>query len=359
MKIAIPSHIARDYGAHLRRAYPDADIIPLAIHRRESPFRKVLRRCAEYGLPYHTYERLQPWIGRRPSFSFSLDGKPLSAPASDVQGLLATWMMEYDSLKQLLPLLPGLRWLHSTKSGVEHLPGECLGNRSLTVTASRGAHSRRIAEFVMGLIYCFGKNYLGHRALQQKRRWDQLPSLDIEGKQVAVLGAGSIGREVARKARAGGMRVSGVSLRGRPDRLFERVYLPEQLGDALRGADFIVVCLPLTRETTGFIGAEALARMKRTAYLINIARDRIVDREALVRALRTGALAGAAIDAVADDFLPRSHPYYRLDNLLITHHCAYRGETPAAALLGRFEENLGRFLAGEPLIDTIDPEKGY
>lgn len=349
----------QSHGGRLTRLAPALEFVPLRIERRVSMARTLLRRTAERCMPYGAYAPLQDWMAGGASYRFFTGSRRLESPLPEVQGLLATWLMDRECLGTLLPLLPGLRWLHSTKSGVDHLPEELLKGGEISVTASRGVHSGLIAEFVIGLVYCFSKGFLEHRELQERRTWGQFPSLTVEGKTMGVLGMGGIGREVARRARANGMRVYGLNRQGREDALFDRVYSAPGISEVLGESDFVAVCLPLTRHTRGMIGAAELRCMKKGAFLINIARDHIVDEVALVAALRKRDIAGAAVDVVSNDYLPRNHPFYSLGNVLITHHCAYRGEAPSAALMEIFEENLKRFAKGEPLEGRVDLSAGY
>ncbi|MCC6347295.1 MAG: D-2-hydroxyacid dehydrogenase [Nitrospirales bacterium] len=359
MKILVPEHFVQSYGGCLSRLDPALELIPLRIERRESAGRTFLRRAAERCMPYAAYAPLRDRLVRGSSYRFFAGLRRVGGPLPEMRGLLATWRMDRECLDSLLPLLPGLQWLHSTKSGVDHLPEELLKERRITVTASRGAHSPLIAEFVMGLVFCFSKGFLGHRELQERRVWGELPSRAVEGKTMGVLGTGSIGREVARRARANGMRVYGLNRQGRGEEAFDRVYAAAGLGEVLGSSDFVAVCLPLTRHTRGMIGSPELRCMKENAFLINIARDSIVDEAALVAALRKKGIAGAAVDVVGNDSLPRNHPFHSLKNVLITHHCAYRGEAPAAALVEIFGENLKLFARGEPLVGRVDLAVGY
>ncbi|MFO0752890.1 MAG: D-2-hydroxyacid dehydrogenase [Thermodesulfovibrionales bacterium] len=359
MKILVPDHLMQSRGGCLGGLDPSLELVPLRIERRRPPARTLLSRAVERCLPYAACASLREWLAQGSSYRFFAGARRIESPLPEIRGLIATWRMDRECLGSLLPLLPGLLWLHSTKSGVDHLPEELLRAGEVAITASRGAHADLIAEFVMGLVYCFSKGLLGHRALQERRAWGELPSRAVEGKTMGVLGTGSIGREVARRARANGMRVCGLNRQGRGDELFDRVHAAPEIGEVLGESDFVAVCLPLTRSTRGMIGAAELRSMKKSAFLINVARDAIVDEAALIAALRKREIAGAAVDAVGNDHLPRNHPFYTLENVLITHHCAYRGESPASALMEIFEENLKLFAQGEPLVGRVDLSAGY
>jgi D-2-hydroxyacid dehydrogenase (NADP+) len=183
---------------------------------------------------------------------------------------------------------------------------------------------------------------------------------ELEGQTIGIVGFGKIGQEVARLAEAFRMRV--VALRRDPSRGGPpgvALWPPDRLGDLLECSDFVVVAVPLTDETSRLIGEEALRRMKRTAYLINVARGKIVDESALVRALEERWIAGAALDVFEHEPLPAESRLWRLPNVIITFHIA--GTTPRywERVTDVFGENLRRFLAGEELENRVDKERGY
>jgi phosphoglycerate dehydrogenase-like enzyme len=176
----------------------------------------------------------------------------------------------------------------------------------------------------------------------------------LEDANLVIVGYGSIGQEVARKAKAFDMNVAIVSRDGKTGPNVDRVYPRSELRSALAEANAIVLCLPSAPETRGIIGAGEFAAMKKAPYLINIARGDLLDDVAFVDALRSRVLSGAAIDVAQIEPLPEDHVFWSLDNLLITPHAAGAGSSGYARFNRLFSENLRRLKAGEPLLQQLN-----
>jgi phosphoglycerate dehydrogenase-like enzyme len=235
-------------------------------------------------------------------------------------------------------------WVHSIATGVDRIPSLPAGT---VLTSSRGVHSRRIAEFVLGLMLALAKNIPQHALQSRERIWQTLPSEMICGKRVGIVGLGSIGAEIARLAKALGMEVWGTKRKVENSAFADRVLPREELPHLLREADYVVLAVPLTRETHHLIGEEALDLMKSTACLINICRGAVVDENALYRALKTSRIRGACIDIFDDEKpLPKSSVFYGLPNLLITSYSAYYSMDWLDRVMERFFENLRLFRLG-------------
>jgi glyoxylate/hydroxypyruvate reductase A len=250
-----------------------------------------------------------------------------------------------------------LTWLQAMGAGVDwtlvrELPP------GVIVTRAPGVFGPWMAEYVVGWCSWVTQRVETFREAQRQRRWlDHVLPDRLLGKTLAIVGLGDIGRDIARAARALGMRVLGVSRRGRPVREAERVYPVGQMARALRQADFVVVLLPLTPETQGIIGADALAAMKPTAWLVNIARGAVVNETALLDALEQRRIAGAILDVFAAEPLPPHHPLWRMDNVVITPHIS--GPSTPEEIAPVFNDNLARYLARRPLRHIVDRKQGY
>lgn len=250
-----------------------------------------------------------------------------------------------------------LRWLQVMGAGVDWAVGPEVPPR-VVVTRAPGIFGPWMAEYVVGWCSWVTQRVETYREAQRQRRWlDHVLPDRLLGKTLAVVGLGDIGRAVARAARVLGMRVVGVSRSGRPVRQAERVHKVGQLARALQDADFVVVVLPLTPETTGLIGADALAAMKSTAWLVNIARGAVVNETALLDALEHRRIAGAVLDVFATEPLPPHHPLWRMDNVVITPHIS--GPSTPEEIAPVFNDNLARYLAGKPLRHIVDRKRGY
>ncbi len=297
--------------------------------------------------------------------------KPL---LKDVE-ILYTFWFPFDPAE----VAPKLKWIQLSSAGVDHLLDSPVMKSSVTITTTSGIHAVPIAEYVFAMMLALVKKLPLALDYQKRREWPShrnqvLVSEELRDKTIGIVGYGSIGREVARLARAFGMRVfatkrhveintdRGYRLPGVGDpegALVERLYPNSSLRDMLSLCDFVVVTAPLTPETYHMIGPEELAAMKPSAYLINIARGAIVDEAALVEALRNGKIAGAALDVFEQEPLPPESPLWELPNVILTPHVSAitpKYDDRATAL---FAENLRRYLEGKELLNVVDKSLGY
>ncbi len=256
---------------------------------------------------------------------------------------------------------PNLCWFQAMNAGLERL--DCAGvlQRGFAVTNGSGLASGAISEWVIAAMFALAKQFPGYVRNQDRHAWERIRGgIVLEGKTCGIVGLGAIGRETAKRARALGMRVvaSRRTVDGEdPD--CDELLPYSELNTLLAQSDFVVLCVPLTRETTHMIDAAALKLMKPTASILNIARGDVIDQDALIAALREGTIASAALDVTTPEPLVPESPLWDLPNVLLTPHTSGtsdRREGTAAAL---FIENLGRLLAGEPLRNLARPELGY
>lgn len=252
-----------------------------------------------------------------------------------------------------------LRWIQTTGAGADQLmPFEEIPPGVL-VTNAAGINAEMVADFALALVLALQLNLKGYMAQQRDRQWKRILAEPIAGKTLAVIGLGRIGRELARRARALGMRVVGTRRSADPVSDVEAVYAPEDLHRVLGEADYVVLTVPLSPATLHLIDAKALDAMRPTAYLVNVARGRVVDEAALVEALRARRIAGAALDVFERDVLPAESLLWELENVILTPHVA--GDMPdfTERSVRHFCENLGRYLRGEPLLNLVDVGRGY
>jgi phosphoglycerate dehydrogenase-like enzyme len=284
---------------------------------------------------------------------------------------------------------PRLRWVQVHMAGVNALHEHPLYTQSaLPITTSSGVHAAAIAEYAVAMLLALAhrvpRMVEGRRAggwPPDLERWPLFVPSEIRGAALAIIGYGSIGRELARIAKtAFGMTIlackrdpsqradAGYALPGTGDpegRLPDAWFGPEQLTDMLARADAVVMAAPLTRETEGMISAPELAAMKPSAYFINVGRGATVDEAALVRALAERRLAGAAIDVFAQEPPPAGHPLYTIDEtpgaplVIVSPHVSGFLPSYDDKCTDLFAENLKRFLAGAPLLNLVDRARGY
>ncbi len=258
-----------------------------------------------------------------------------------------------------------LVWIQSPFVGVDSILIEDVRKSDVIVTSSKGIHASQASDHVFALILAFARKLPELLEDQRRRRWKPRhpfpfePLDELQGKTLGIVGLGSIGREIARKGKCFGMRVVGVKSTPSPIEHVDRVYGPDELEEVLKVSDFLVLCVPLTPETVRMIREEELRKMKKTAYLINIARGSVVDEKALIMALKEGWIAGAGLDVTKTEPLPENSELWTLKNVIITPHVA--GSTPVYwdRAVRIFTENLRRFLRGEPLMNVVDKSRGY
>ncbi len=252
-----------------------------------------------------------------------------------------------------------LRWFQATSAGVEHLVPAAEALRGIVVTNTRGIHADLMADFAMGAIMMLQWDAPQWFRDQRARRWSPRLVMPLHGRTLGVVGLGAAGSEIARRGAAGGMTVVGVRRRPAPVDGVSRVFAPAELGAMLPLCDFVVVAVPGTPATRGLIGARELALMKPTSCLINIARGRIVDEAALIRALAERRIAGAVLDVFAEEPLPPDSPFWTMDNVIVTPHVAGEPVDYVPRAMEVFAENFRRWTAGEPLRNVIDFDRGY
>ena len=294
-------------------------------------------------------------------------------PLDDVEVMLRGWLSS-EAFDRLLVRAPRLTWVHSATSGVERALTPASRERGLVVTNARGVFSRPIAEYVLMMILAVSRRLPQLLELQRERTWQPLEGAELRDVTVGIVGLGSIGRAVAGLAAGFGCRVVAVRRHADatgPSRIepaddasiddlsLARVGGPETLPELLGESDFIVLAAPLTPETEDMINAETLAHVKPGAWLINVARGRLVDERALLRALRDGHLGGAVLDTFRDEPLPPMSSFYDLPNVIVTPHTAWSSGRVLDRSVELFCDNLRRFANGEPLLNVVDPAAGY
>ncbi|MFC6941490.1 D-2-hydroxyacid dehydrogenase [Salinirubellus sp. GCM10025818] len=249
----------------------------------------------------------------------------------------------------LLDSATALRWVHSLTAGLDHFDLDDLDERGLILTNSSGIHAQPIGEHVLGALLHFERRFDRAVAQQHRREWDRFGATELADRTVAVVGVGAIGTRVVELCDAIGAETIGVKRdpSGAPDALADCV-TPDRLHDALERADCAVLACPLTDETSGMIDAEALDALG-DGVLVNIARGEVVDEAALIEALDSGELGGAALDVFAEEPLPEDSPLWGFENVLLTPHVA--GTTPHywERAADQFTENYHRYVAGKDL----------
>lgn len=274
-----------------------------------------------------------------------------------------TWILSTSELARATRL----RWLHSSAVAVETLCLPELFARGVLVSNSRGVQSRSVAEHAMAVVLASAKQLPHVLERQRAHAWaqndlvgDRMPWL-LHGQTLGLIGLGTIGREIARLASAFGMRV--IATRRRIDAGHvegcEEVLPVSSLPRLLERADVLVIAAPLTPATTNLIGAIELARLKRGAVLVNVGRAKILDHAALIEALRSGHLAGAALDVFPAEPLPADDPLWTAPNVILTPHTSGFRRGHWDDVIELFSDNLRRFENGQSIKYRVEPGLGY
>ncbi|MDZ4798666.1 MAG: D-2-hydroxyacid dehydrogenase [Bryobacteraceae bacterium] len=279
------------------------------------------------------------------------------APETDV---VLNTLARGSELEPIFPLLTRTKWIHSLSAGVEKQLFPAMVESDIPLTNARGVYKESLGEFVVAAALYFAKDLRRMIRQQGEARWEQFDVDMLNRQTMGVVGYGEVGKAAARRGKALGMKVIATKRRDTgADGIAERIYLQDQRGDMIAESDVIVAAAPHTPDTIGLIGEAEFARMKPTAVVINVGRGPVIDEAAMVRALRERRIRGAALDVFDVEPLPQGHPFWTLDNVLLSPHCADHTSTWLEEAVEFFVSNYRRFAAGEPLENVVDKKAGY
>jgi D-2-hydroxyacid dehydrogenase (NADP+) len=282
----------------------------------------------------------------------TLDAEVAVVSTDDLEGCEALVTLAYDDRF----LSAGIEWIHSIQAGVDRFPFEALDANGIALTNSTGIHGDTVGETVLGYMLSFARGLHRYRDRQRDREWAQQPwdvPFSLADSSVCVVGLGTLGRGVATRAAAIGMDVVGVKRTPTPVDGVETVYPSGDLDAAIADARFVVLTVPLTDDTEGLIGEAELDAMDSDAVLINVARGHVVDEDALVRALETGSIGGAALDVFETEPLPADSPLWDMEHVVVTPHVAAATEAYYRRIAALVGENATRRAAGDVLTNRV------
>jgi phosphoglycerate dehydrogenase-like enzyme len=273
----------------------------------------------------------------------------------------------YSLRPEQLKVAHKLKWIHSTAAGVAQLMYPELRESGVLLTNPSGVFSVPMAEHTMGMLLALARNFPDSVRHQDRSYWGQQEITDqpqrlteLNGKLLLIVGLGSIGHELARRAKAFDMRVWGVSRSGKGDgTLAEKIVPVSELRDVLPHADYVVIAAPETTETKGLIGAAELARMKQGARVVNVSRGTLLDETGLILALQQGRLSGAALDVTETEPLPAESPLWKAPRIFITPHTSAMSDRLWERQTAVLMDLLGRWFDGREMYNQVDFEKGY
>ncbi|SDM99533.1 Phosphoglycerate dehydrogenase [Allokutzneria albata] len=270
----------------------------------------------------------------------------------------------YDFLSKAVPgawhAADRLRWVHIASAGVDPVLFPGLRDSDVVLTNSRGVFDRPIAEYVLGVLLAFAKDFARSAELQSRKRWLHRETERLTGKRALVVGTGPIGRAIAGLLRAVGLEVTGVGRRARADDPdFGTVHAADRLVDHLPDADFVIAVAPLTEHTKGMFDSRAFDAMRPTARFVNVGRGELVVTSDLVDALRDGVIAGAALDVFETEPLPQDSPLWTMENVLVSPHMSGDFVGWRDALVEVFADNFRRWRADRDLRNVVDKQLGY
>ena len=281
-------------------------------------------------------------------------------PGKDATVILL-WSGSRELLREFFAICGKVRWVHSRAAGLDNLLFPELVESQVLLSNGRGVFSASLGEFVLATILYFAKDFRRMIRNQTASVWEPFDVEEIGGQTVGILGYGDIGRAVASRVHAMGMRVLATKrhVPGSMDPLVEHFYKPEERREMIALSDYIVVTAPLTEETRHMISDAEFAVMKPTAVVINVGRGPVIDESALLLALAAKRIKGAGLDVFEHEPLPAGHPLYKLENVLLSPHCAdHTADWQDQAMLF-FLEQYRRFEKGEPLKNIVDKRLGY
>jgi phosphoglycerate dehydrogenase-like enzyme len=284
------------------------------------------------------------------------------AKAASAAEVIFNWSGSLPLIREVFLMSPRVRWVHSRSAGLERTLFPELVASDVTMTNGSGVFSPSLGEFALAAILYFAKDFRRMIRNQVASVWAPFDVLPISGQTVGIVGYGDIGRAVATRVRAMGMNVLAVKRHvstQNSDSLVDQVYAPDLRAEMLSRCDYVVAAAPLNAETRGLIGETEFAVMKPSAVIINVGRGPVIDEPAMIKALSERKIKGAALDVFDEEPLPEKHPFYQLENVLLSPHCADHTPDWLDNAMRFFIAQFERFRRGESLLNVVDKKLGY
>lgn len=274
--------------------------------------------------------------------------------------IIFNWSGSPALFRDVFKMCSSLHWVHSRAAGLDDVLFPELVASSVPLTNGTGVFSAPLGEFVLGAILFFAKDFRRLVRNQSAGIWEPFDITEIAGQTAGIVGYGDIGRAVATRLHAMGVRILAARRTAHhADPLIERFYGSDSLPEMIAQCDYVIVAAPLTPETRGLLGAREFAAMKPTALVVNVGRGAVIDEEAMIRALSEKRILGAALDVFTTEPLPAGHPFFQMDNVLLSPHSADHTAEWLNRAMQFFLTQFDRFAKGHPLLNVVDKKRGY
>ena len=316
------------------------------------------KKVITFGIPPQDTSELAAAAGNRARVIAVSPDKVLSEIAD------ADAVVSFRLTREQVQAAKKLTWIQNPFAGVEQLVSiPEIRDSAITLTNAKIIAGPNIADHAFAMLLALTRQLVRTIPLQSRQDWNgarAFPRIELNGRTAVVIGVGGIGMQIAQRAHAFGMRVIGVEPKDVPMILFlDRVVKPDRIDDVLPLADVVFMAAPHTKETDNLLDGRRFALMKQGAYFIAVSRGRTYSAAALAEALDSKRLAGAGIDVVDPEPLPRESPLWKFENVVITPHIATQSDKLGARTIDLMKDNLLRFLNAEPLINVVDKQRGY
>ncbi|KOR77534.1 2-hydroxyacid dehydrogenase [Bacillus sp. FJAT-21352] len=290
-------------------------------------------------------------------------GEPEPQPTVDLTKFDVLYTLGLHDNLNIIKKAPKIKWVHSDSAGVEAMLNEDIQNSDVIITNVKGCTSVPIAEHTIAMLSSLARGVPTMIRNQINKTWVEIPVKDLENAIVGIIGYGDIGYEIAKRCKALGMTVIGCrrnpSKRNTEYEPADLIMGLDQVDDVLSRSDFVVLALPFTKDTSYFFNKERLNKMKKGSYVINVGRGNTIVDEDLIHSLSNGHIAGAALDVFEVEPLPKDHPFWQLENVMVSPHNAYNSSKHLDRVMELFLRNLKLFSDGKPLMNVVEKKLGY
>jgi len=310
-------------------------------------------------IPQHFHAELGPALRESGLEPVLYDGEGRILGNSEGTIALFRWWISGEVGDQMLVDHPDLRWIHTGSTGIDHILTPNFLDRRPQLTNSAGVQAPSIAEWVVGSMLAMEKDLPAMLEQQRKRIWETVQRDEMTSRTIVFLGAGEIAKAIATRWKPFGSRMIAIRRKQASVAPFDEVATTDSLEAMLAEADWLIITVPLTNETRGMLSDERLSALKLGARIVNVSRGEILDQQALVAHLQSGAIGGAILDVFDEEPLPEAHPLWEMANVYLLPHTTWRSPEVKQRQIDLFLENAAKFSRGEEMRNIVDVDAGY